>query len=534
MRWGWVPCFFTLMLLVGLLGGQVQARYYESPPRLESLTPEEQELLRKVQSLIEPTTEEKIMYHYGGAAPCEKLNEAGSYTGAIQEKYSRLRANSRAVAGHGVYVAGNPSSSSTYFKGGITQVVIETGTPMIDLTRPDIMVRMDALGLEMDDVYNLPVDAVVRYNAQYDWYAIKGPTGVRFRALDISKTSPGDLGQLIRELGTSLHNSPESTRVVQAAIGELKKRGGDLSAAWRELGKGLPQTWSVLREFPTEVRLQALDSLLTSRQLLDGFRASKVDGYSKRPEREAVRELSTSILEELGARLDAGQELSDLEIKRLVFVSGVEGVMDWKLADTVRRLPPAQQSRLVELLEGLLDGYKPGKRTGYFPDPHGLEPMARLISALGASDGARVPASADGSVPGVQALADRYLTLMKEQYRKPSTQLPALPKSQMQAVCNLLLRRTLSTLTDQVMPLAVPAGVVYVGVQGLQYVSRMDRQAQLTHTRGLCTAGGGTFGRDRSGGIGYCDCGGGVRVSFSKWEELPKRGDQRPLCARSQ
>jgi hypothetical protein len=522
----------VVILVLGLSPLRAQARFYESPPRLEALTAEQQELLRKAQSLIEPTTEEKIMYHYGGAAPCQKLNEAGSYTGAIYEKYSRIRTNSRAIAGHGVYVAGNPSSSSNYFKGGITQVVLAPGTPMIDLTRLDTRARLAALGLETDDIYNLPVDAVVRYGEVYDWYAIKGATGVRFQALDVAKTSSGDLGQLIRELGPPLHTGPESARVVKVAVAELRVRKGDLSGAWVELGQGLPRTWSVLREFPVAARIQALDSLLLNRPLDVGFRASRLESRFGR--RDTVKEVSQVMLADLRTRLEGGRELSDLELKRLVFISGVEGVDDWSLADTVKRLAPAQQQKLVGLLEGLLDGYKPGKRTGFFPEPRGLESMSRLISALGAVGGVRTPANEGAPVAGVQTLAERYLILMREQYQRPLMQLPSVPTSRVQSSCNGFLRSTLHALVEHAAPLGIPAGVLYVGYIGARQLSRQDREARLTHAQGLCAAGGGKFGRDDSSGGGFCDCGAGVRVSFPTWTDLPKANVHQPLCARSQ
>ena len=83
------------------------------------------------------------MYYYGKPEPCDRLNRAGAQT--------------RAIAGHGVYIAGNPSSSLTYFEGGITQVILAHGTPILDLTDPATSRRMYELGIDVTDIYNLPI-----------------------------------------------------------------------------------------------------------------------------------------------------------------------------------------------------------------------------------------------------------------------------------------------------------------------------------------------------------------------------------------
>jgi hypothetical protein len=190
--------FLTLIVSVLVCGRQaIASRDYPRPLKLEELSTEQQELMRKAMTLAKPLAEERITYHFGKPASCEKLVQSGTYTGDVYAKYSRLSQKGGAVAGHGVYIAGNPHSSITYFAGGGVQVVLAPGTPVIDVTDSDVQRRMGELGLTNGDIYNLPLDAVVRYSEGSDWYVVKGATGVRFEPIDFARMSEADFSRFM-------------------------------------------------------------------------------------------------------------------------------------------------------------------------------------------------------------------------------------------------------------------------------------------------------------------------------------------------
>jgi hypothetical protein len=68
-------------------------------------------------------------------------------------------------------MAGNPHSSAEYFNGGAVQITVERGTPIIDVSGWESHEELRRLGVAEADIYNLPIDALVRYNQTSDWYA---------------------------------------------------------------------------------------------------------------------------------------------------------------------------------------------------------------------------------------------------------------------------------------------------------------------------------------------------------------------------
>jgi len=281
---------FSLVLSVFGSGSRALAdREYAKPPRLEELTPEQQELMRKAMSLAIPLAEERITYHYGKPDPCEKLVASGTYAGEVFDKYSRLSEKGGAVAGHGVYIAGNPLSSISYFSGGGLQVVLGSGTPMIDLTDPEVRRRMLVLGLDRSDIYNLPLDAVVRYNERSDWYVVKGATGVRFEPIDFSKMPDADFSGLLDGIRYQIAFERMSSGVragIVARINAPSPKRGKIAARW--FFSDSSTSLERFAELAPESRREALDQMRADGRLKSFFGQFPND-FGEPEHAEAVR-----------------------------------------------------------------------------------------------------------------------------------------------------------------------------------------------------------------------------------------------------
>jgi len=171
-------CLAVEMAVIPVLA-QVRRRY-TSPPAWSELSQAERDLVRKIESMATPVREKQVLYHYGSKDACARINGTGTYSGDVHARYSRLPEGEKSLAGHGVYIAGDPLSSLNYFRGGATQVILEPGTRVLDLTDPRIEEALEDAGIRRADVLNLPIDTVVRYDSTADWSVIKGATGVRF------------------------------------------------------------------------------------------------------------------------------------------------------------------------------------------------------------------------------------------------------------------------------------------------------------------------------------------------------------------
>jgi|GEM_PF-1842291 len=264
----------AFLLAVFVAGAPVFAqRQYATPPRLEELNEEQLELMKKAMSLAMPLSEERITYHYGKPAPCEKLVAAQKYTGELYDKYSRLSERGGAVAGHGVYIAGNPHSSLDFFSGGGLQAVISQGTPMIDLTDPVTQARMNELGLTRSDIYNLPLDAVVRYNAKDDWLVIKGSSGIRFEPIDFSRFDDANLHDFLDAIRNRRAFGSEMSREFRTPLLERinapSPDRGRIATLWFDSDRRTDLTR--FGELSAETRSAALDSMKANGKLADFY-----------------------------------------------------------------------------------------------------------------------------------------------------------------------------------------------------------------------------------------------------------------------
>jgi hypothetical protein len=281
-----------ILLTLGALPSLASAapdRVYGAPPRVTDLTDEQRELVRLAESLAVPLSEERIMYHYGKPEPCEKLAEGGSYTGEVYNKYSRISEKGSAVAGHGIYIAGNPSSSASYFKGGAVEAVLAPGTPLIDLTDQNTRDAMSQLGLGDADIKNLPINAVVKYNTSYDWYVIKGPMGVRFRTMNFGRLSDLEFTQFLEE--ASWRSKPGADTGIGAQIVQrIESSGsarGHLASLWIR-GSGRQLDFGRMGQLSQEAQWDGLESMRREgllEEALEGLRwsyAAKLEGSGLR------------------------------------------------------------------------------------------------------------------------------------------------------------------------------------------------------------------------------------------------------------
>jgi hypothetical protein len=484
-----------------------------------------------------------VMYHYGRPEPCQRLIQNQTYSGAIFDRYSRIREGSGAVAGHGIYMAGNPYSSAEYFSGGALQIVVEQGTPVIDVTDWNIRRRLERLGLSIEDIYNLPIDAVVHYSLESEWYVLKGPTGIRFEPMELSRVGQVDLARMIARLPLSAFNSREGRRFRDQAIQELLSRPRPLDEAIAELGKGLPATLSALERFSASDRLLALDAHLAEVRISRSFALGSSREFSTLKGRRWINGIAATAFEGVRTRAGASTPVREIDLKRLVFFSGRADISDWEINQTVQALSERDRDRLIQILDQLMNEYGSARRSGSGPSVDGLIPLGRLYSSL---QQARLPrtmgatrsvsavsaAPSAGSVRALSEATSRYFDLLRNQYHVRNPRLPRISTGPVEANCRRVLNSSIDILRRSSSTALYVGGLAGMQLGAVQVILYMNRQ-KLEHARSLCEAGQGRFENTSGSGFARCVCQNGESLRWDDYDDLPSRDQTTALCPSS-
>ena len=155
-----------------------------APIAREKLTERQIEIVEYIESLTKPLPETQHFYHYGSKPACDALVEQGGYAGKIKARYGSFSQGPQNAAGHGLYVADNIHSSSHYFTGSMIEVVLEKGTKVLDIRNPDVEDGLYKRNISLRELFDLPIDATVKYDDFHSWYVVKGSEGVHFKEFD--------------------------------------------------------------------------------------------------------------------------------------------------------------------------------------------------------------------------------------------------------------------------------------------------------------------------------------------------------------
>ena len=432
------------LLGLGLVTSGVRIAWSDTlPVVLDQLNPRQRDALEKIRLFMQPLAEERVFYHYGYESTCQNLIQTSRMTPEIHRNYADIPVSGSAVAGHGIYMAGNPTSSLSYFRGGANEIVVPKGTPQLDLSRPEVVQMLGQMGISERDVHELPVEGVIRYNSQEDWFVLKGAPEVRFRSLSFSEIAPRDLGKL----AATLESQPSST-----VYRELLKSVSDAPPAEREarmieLVSSQPKAWKTLLQLPAD------DVVRVSRQVLGNLEPGallKTGAFSKVLSPDdllPLKQLAATISVEL-VRMSEQGSWREADIKFLVGSSAFPLVSEESLIRALSSMDAKEREKVLTLLEQAIKGYQGRAWGAPFSAPYGLKESARLLVMLEAFEG---ETSAGGDLSGRYArLRDSFSSVMRERYRAilefPSTSTYRGMLRSVGPTCSTVLSRELQSL----------------------------------------------------------------------------------------
>ena len=160
----------------------------------ETLTPDQQKIAF-IESLAEPLAEDKTFYRWQSEESMKSLLSAGEFTPDLYARFMSIEGDpERQRMGKGVYIADNPYSSLNYGD-TLIQVNIAKGQKFLDITNPDIMRQLEAKGITMQNLKELPSSVIISYDNNF--MVIKGREGVTFKPFS---TQGWSLDQIVKEL----------------------------------------------------------------------------------------------------------------------------------------------------------------------------------------------------------------------------------------------------------------------------------------------------------------------------------------------
>ena len=143
-----------------------------------------------VEDLAHPLEQEATFYRWQSIESATRLLGAGTLT---EEIYSYYLNNEDNAAGPGLYVAGNPESSSSFCPESgcsLIEVRVAAGTLLLDTTSAEVVSALSEQGVTLSALFEgPPFRGMIRYNSALDWYVIKNRARVSFTPFDGSELS---------------------------------------------------------------------------------------------------------------------------------------------------------------------------------------------------------------------------------------------------------------------------------------------------------------------------------------------------------
>ena len=163
-------------------------------PNVRSVT------LDDVMVLASPLPEERVFYRWQSKKSGDTLLHAGQITDDLHRYFMGMTVDRQNfLAGQGIYIADNPSSSHQYARGedagSLIEVHVSKGTPYLDLTNDETMRNMNKMGLTAKQIYELNPPLAIKYSSTNGYWVLKGQTGIKFSAFDPDRLPPKELVQ---------------------------------------------------------------------------------------------------------------------------------------------------------------------------------------------------------------------------------------------------------------------------------------------------------------------------------------------------
>lgn len=131
-----------------------------------------------VRALAKPLEEDRVFYRWQSTKSGENLDRVGKMTRDLDRYFMNLKQD--IAAGPGIYMAGNPFSSSAYLPrqgGNLLEIRIPKGTAILDVTDRTVIQKLKSMGLSPDRLSNGKISESVLILYSSDWYVGKNLKG---------------------------------------------------------------------------------------------------------------------------------------------------------------------------------------------------------------------------------------------------------------------------------------------------------------------------------------------------------------------
>ncbi|MBS1963735.1 MAG: hypothetical protein JST04_16110 [Bdellovibrionales bacterium] len=180
-------------------------------------------------SLAKRFPKRKVFYRWQSRTSGLNLVRAETFTGKIYDYFMDMPFNSNTMhGGRGLYVAETLYTSSRFIRGNaegsLIEVVIDEGTPFIDLEDPATMEKLKAAGLTGSprELGELEPKYVIRYRqsdvnrTMRDWWVIKSPRGVHLQRFNPNRFTNEELRDIYDKIGK--YGDSDDVRVARQVL----------------------------------------------------------------------------------------------------------------------------------------------------------------------------------------------------------------------------------------------------------------------------------------------------------------------------
>lgn len=166
-----------------------------------------------IMHIARPIPKNWIFYIWGDVKKKNKLVQSGVWSD--QDFNSMMESakqdpkrgiGPRSVAGRGIYLSGNPYSSSIFGSPiytndpALIEVKVDAGVLYLDLTNPEIEKKVNAEGIVKEDLYKLNPPLLIKYDDEKDWWVLKTNRGVHFRPLTTYALTPEYIKTILKKM----------------------------------------------------------------------------------------------------------------------------------------------------------------------------------------------------------------------------------------------------------------------------------------------------------------------------------------------
>ena len=137
----------------------------------------DQEKREFIENLATPLKQKRVFYRWQSEQSRKSLLKAGEMTPQLYKHFMSL---TDPVAGSGLYVAGDMTSSSSY-GATLLQVEVEAGYKILDLSNPEVKIKLSRQGITHRNINELNPKVAVKYTEDAEWFVLKAKEGIKFK-----------------------------------------------------------------------------------------------------------------------------------------------------------------------------------------------------------------------------------------------------------------------------------------------------------------------------------------------------------------